>query len=252
MGAPAKAQGLPEGLEAREWLGVTAVVDGDTVELEDGREVRFVGLQAPKLPLGRAGFSPWPLAGEAKTAVEALLLGREVGLVYPPGGRASDRYGRALAHLVTRDGLWIQGRLLELGLARVYSFPDNRALVAEMLTLERRARLAGRGIWGHPCYRIRAAQAGRLWPLLDSFQLVVGEVTEVFISSRNAYLNFGTDWREDFSLQIPGEASKLFAGEGIELESLQGRRVRVRGWITAYNGPLIRVTHPEQLEILEP
>jgi endonuclease YncB( thermonuclease family) len=228
------------------------VVDGDTLALEGGKEVPFVGIQAPKLPLGRANFSTWPLAPEAKTAVETLTLGGEVGLVFAEGGRREDRHGRYLAHLVTREGVWVQGRLLELGLARVYSFPDNRALVAEMLALEREARAAGRGIWSHPFYSLRAARAEALWPLLDSFQLVEGEVREVFSARRNTYLNFGEDWREDFSLQIPADASKLFEEEGVDLAALAGRRVRVRGWIEAYNGPLIRVTHPEQLEILEP
>jgi micrococcal nuclease len=39
---------------------VVEVIDGDTVVLGDGREVRLVGIQAPKLPLGRAGFPTWP------------------------------------------------------------------------------------------------------------------------------------------------------------------------------------------------
>jgi len=250
--ASLQAQSLPEGLSEPTWGRVVEVVDGDTVRLENGREVRFVGLQAPKLPLGRANFSTWPLAPEAKSAVEALLLGREVGLAYAEDGRREDRYGRILAQLVTREGVWIQGRLLELGLARVYSFPDNRALAPEMLTLERAARRAGRGIWDHPFYRIREARAGALWPLLDSFQLVEGEVREVFSSSRNTYLNFGEDWREDFSLQIPRAVRDDFRGQGVELDSLAGRRVRVRGWISAYNGPLIRISHPEQIELLEP
>lgn len=247
-----RAQELPAGLSAPRWERVASVVDGDTVLLEGGGEVRFVGVQTPKLPLGRANFSTWPLAPEAKSAVEALLLGREAGLTFAEGGRREDRYGRALAHLVTREGVWVQGRLLELGLARVYSFPDNRALVAEMLELERAARRAGRGIWGHPFYRIREARAGALWPLLDSFQVIEGEVREVFSSSRNTYLNFGEDWKEDFSLQIPRDVRDEFKQAGVELESLSGRRVRVRGWISAYNGPLIRMTHPEQLELLEP
>src|SRR3546814_5034081 len=42
------------------------VIDGDTLTLADGREIRLVGIQAPKLALGRTGFQPWPLAEEAK------------------------------------------------------------------------------------------------------------------------------------------------------------------------------------------
>lgn len=44
-------------LRAGERARVAAVVDGDTVVLTTGRQVRLVGLQAPKLPLGRVGFT---------------------------------------------------------------------------------------------------------------------------------------------------------------------------------------------------
>ena len=59
---------------------VTGIVDGDTVLLADGREVRLVGIQAPKLPLGRKNFRKWPLADRARSALETLTLGSTVFL----------------------------------------------------------------------------------------------------------------------------------------------------------------------------
>ncbi len=137
---PLNAAILEAGTSAR----VVSVADGDTLTLDDGVIVRLVGIQAPKLPLGRPGFKAWPLADEAKAALEALALGRRVTLYY--GGRRNDRYGRALAHLYRDDGLWIQGAMLEQGMARVYSFSDNRGEVAAMLTWEAAARAGGLGI----------------------------------------------------------------------------------------------------------
>ena len=55
---------------------VASVVDGDTLVLDSGLEVRLVGMQAPKLPLGRPDFTAWPLAEEAKTALERMALGQ--------------------------------------------------------------------------------------------------------------------------------------------------------------------------------
>ncbi|MBM3489990.1 MAG: hypothetical protein FJX68_05995 [Alphaproteobacteria bacterium] len=147
---------------------VVEAIDGDTVVLADGRQVRLVGIQAPKLPLGRADFPAWPLAPEAKTRLESLALGRPVSLLH--GGRRTDRHGRVLAHLRREDGLWLQGEMLRSGLARVYTFADNRALAAEMLALEGEARAARRGLWGHPFYAIRRHDA--LSGVVDSFQLV--------------------------------------------------------------------------------
>ena len=66
------------------------------------REVRLVGIQAPKLPLNRPNFKEWPLAREAKDELEKLVLNQRVTLSY--GGARMDRHGRTLAHLHTDDG----------------------------------------------------------------------------------------------------------------------------------------------------
>jgi len=227
---------------------VIAVIDGDTLVLDDGREVRLVGLQAPKLPLGRPGFAAWPLAAEAKAALAGLTLGRRVRLAY--GGRRGDRYGRLLAHLFDAEtGAWVQGALLAAGMARVYSFADNRARVAEMLALERAARAAGRGIWGDPFYAPRsAAEAGAH---LGGFELVEGRVLTAAAVRGTVYLNFGADWRSDFTVAIRPAARETFAAAGVDPLAYAGRLIRVRGWLKSYNGPMIEATHPEQIEVLE-
>lgn len=234
-------------LEPEPGSEVVNVVDGDTLTLADGREIRLVGLQAPKLPLGRAGFRPWPLAEEAKAFLEKLTLGKVLSLGY--GGRRGDRHGRVLAHLFDAEGRWIQGEILKAGMARVYSFADNRALVAEMLALERQARAAGRGIWADPFYATRRAEAAENW--LGGFELVEGRVVAVGRGGRNTYLNFTEDWRSDFTIVIDPRARRVFEEAGIALTRYEGRRVRVRGWLTSRNGPMIDVTHPEQIEELE-
>jgi hypothetical protein len=50
---------------------IDSVADGDTVILDDGRQVRLVGTQAPKLPLGRPCFVKWPLAEVEINGIEA-------------------------------------------------------------------------------------------------------------------------------------------------------------------------------------
>ena len=228
------------------------IVDGDTLVLEDGQQVRLVGIQAPKLSLGRPGFRAWPLAEDAKAALSRLSRGREVRLAY--GGRRRDRHGRLLAQLyAVGDGgaeLWIQGALLEAGMARVYSFADNRVLVQEMLVLEAQARAQRRGIWAHPYYAIRAPEAAAAH--VGSFQLVEGRVLEAAVVRGRAYLNFGADWREDFTVTLAPGVRRRFEAEGIDPRDYQAARVRVRGWLKSFNGPMIEVTHPEQIEVLAP
>ena len=243
--APGQAAELPSGLKPGGAGRVVEVVDGDTVVLDDGREVRLVGIQAPKLPLGRAGYPTWPLAPEAKAALEELALREEVTLGF--GGRQVDRNGRLLAHLFRApDGLWLQGEMLERGLARVYTFPDNRAMATALFAKERSARAARRGVWALRRYAVLAPEAAQR--AVDQYALIEGRVLAVGSGRGSVYLNFGPDWKTDFTAVIRPEALRVFASEGIDLDAFEGRQVRVRGWVESWNGPSIDVTHPEQIE----
>ena len=244
---PRDGRAVTQELESLGSAGVVEIVDGDTLLLDDGREVRLVGLQAPKLPLGRPDFAAWPLADEAKAALAALVQDRQVEL--RTGGRAIDRHGRVLAQLVREDGLWVQGALLQQGMARVYSFADNRALVAEMLALEQEARRAAHGIWAEPYYAIATPDAAA--ERIGGFQLVEGQVLDAAVVRGRAYLNFGADWRDDFTATLSPAVRRLFEAEGIDPQLYAGRRLRVRGWVKSFNGPMIEVTHPEQIELLD-
>jgi endonuclease YncB( thermonuclease family) len=240
------------GLKQSGAAAVEEAVDGDTLILKDpvlgARQVRLVGIQAPKLPLGRPNFPTWPLADEAKKALESLALGRTLTLSF--GGAEMDRHGRLLAHLHRADGTWVQGEMLKLGMARVYTFPDNRALAAEMLKLESDARAAKRGIWAHPFYAVRGPEQAA--KAIGSFQIVEGKVKKAAKVKGRLYLNFGDDWRRDFTVAIDAAAERMFKKAGVDPLALEGRRVRVRGWLKEQNGPLIVATHPEQVERLEP
>ncbi|MBL4719649.1 MAG: thermonuclease family protein [Alphaproteobacteria bacterium] len=235
-----------QGLVPADWAVAVSVVDGDTLVLDDGRQVRLVGVQAPKLPLGRKNFKTWPLATASKQALERLALGKRLRLSY--GGRRIDRYNRALAHLHNADGLWIQAALLREGMARVYSFSDNRAVVSALLAAERVARLGGHGIRAHPFYAIRTPDSIQRY--IGGFQLVEGRVLKVATVRKMTYLNFGDNWRDDFTITINSRSRRLFKKIGLDPKSLEGKIVRVRGWVKSRNGPMITATHPEQIEVL--
>ena len=64
--APA-CEGLRDGPKGT----VTEIVDGDTLLLDTGLVVRLIGIQAPKLALGRDGYDDWPKGNEAKAALIA-------------------------------------------------------------------------------------------------------------------------------------------------------------------------------------
>ncbi len=230
---------------------VAGVTDGDTVVLDSGLVVRLIGTQAPKLPLGRDGFEPWPLADEAKRALEAMVMGKEVRLRY--GGERVDRHGRALGQLFL-EGVpeaWVQAGMIAAGMARVYSFPDNRSCLAELMLEEIRARAMKLGIWADPYYTVRRADRPEaLASLAGRYELIEGRVLLAERVGGRVFLNFGRYWKEDFTAVIDASAIRMFGDLGLDPVRLEGALVRIRGWLDNYDGPRIEVTHPEQIEVL--
>ena len=238
----------PVGLVSEREARVVEVIDGSTVLLDDGATVRLAGIETPGAPRGAADTPAAQLVTDARQALAALVQGRGVALASGDPGR--DRYGRLRAHLVrTDDGIWIQGALLAAGLARVHSLVDDRAAVAAMLAIESRARAGRLGLWSEPHYRVRAASEADAE--LHSYQLVEGRVRAAAVVRGRGYLNFGADWREDFTVSIAPRDRRRFEAAGIAVEDYEGRLVRVRGWVKSFNGPMIEATHPEQIEVLE-
>ena len=177
------------------------------------------------LPLGRAGFKACPLADETKQAFRGLALGKTLTLYY--GGCKTDRYGRALAHLLRDDGLWPQGELLAAGMVRVYSFRDNRRLIGEMLAQERSTRAAQLGTCAVPYYAVRTPEV--VAEDIGTFQLVEGRVMDSAVVRRRGCVNLGADWKSDFTFSIAPRDRKLFDAEGEDILALKGHIVRVRG-----------------------
>lgn len=232
---------------------VARVIDGETLELETGEVVRLVGALAPRAPDWWKGPGEWGPAEQAAKALERIAGGRSLHLAF--GGRERDRHNRLLAQAFVVDELeliWVQGRLVAEGHARAYSFADNRACLRPLLEREARARAAGAGLWRHSLYAVTdATQVETLNKRRYTFQIVEGRVAAVGETRKWTFLNFSKDYKTDFTVAVETRTRKLFAANGLKLPELEGRRVRVRGWIEAWNGPVIKATHPEQIELLD-
>lgn len=211
------AQALCPLPEAGEPIRVERVVDGDTVRLAGGRRVRLIGINAPEL--GGQGRAGEPYAQAARRALEVRV--RESGdtLRLVPGLERRDAHGRELAHLYDRDGRNLAALLLEDGLAFQVAVAPNLRLVDCHRQLERRARVARRGLWERDPY-LAPGQLTR-----PGFALVRGRVARV---ERNR----GGVWLElDGDLALRIEPRHLPAFQGVDLAALAGREVEARGWV---------------------
>lgn len=222
-----------------------AALDGDTLSLAGEGELRLIGIRAPKGGArGDARDRVW--AERAQTLLQGLAAGKTLSLEL--GETSRDRRGRILAQATAADGAWLQGALLEAGLARVETFADNHARAAEMLAIEAAAREAGRGLWSDPRYRVvTAAEAERL---VEGYYLVEGRVQRVVERRDRYYLDFGQDWRRDFSVAIWKRDRARFRAQGMDPPELANAALRVRGWVRMLHGPMIEASHPEQIERL--
>lgn len=121
---------------------VSKVIDGDTIELDNGERVRYIGIDTPEF---RANQEPDPYAQEAYEANYNLVDGKEVYLEFDVQER--DRYGRILAYTYV-DDLFVNAWLIENGYAQIMTIPPNVAYQDLFLKLERQAREENRGLWG--------------------------------------------------------------------------------------------------------
>lgn len=115
---------------------VSRVIDGDTVQLEDGRKVRYAGMNAPE--------EGEPYYHESTQANNLLVSNKEVDLEF--GRNKADKHGRLLAYVYV-GRTFVQGEIVKQGWAlvmRAQPLPRYRAL---LLKSQEDARNNGRGIW---------------------------------------------------------------------------------------------------------
>jgi hypothetical protein len=65
------------------------------------------------------------------------------------------------------------------------------------------------------------------------------------------FLNFGRNWRRDFTVMVGAPVSARMAESGLPISALSGRRVIVRGVIEESGGAAMRLSDPSEIEILD-
>lgn len=234
---------------------VVEIIDAHTVRLDEGGIVRLMGAMPPEPPRWWKGPGEWLPVKFAHAGLASLLQDKKIEVRFFGDEARRDRHDRLLAQLYLVDGaerIWVQGHKIRQGFARAYSLKGHHGCVRVLQRLERIARDARKGLWRKGTYSItKADEPGKLSKRLGSYQLVQGRVTSVGKVRQWTFLNFSSDWRSDFTVAIRAMDRKQFLKRGPELASLKGKRVLVRGWIERWNGPVIKATHTEQIEMLD-
>lgn len=249
QGAPLVTGDFTKQLKHTTSLRVVKVIDAQTILMNDGKIVRLSGIGYPFI----AGTNDSDVALTAKLLLEKLLAAGTDVLVYQTRKQTEgrvNRMGHLLAHLVTKkNGEWINGVLLKEGLA--WAEPDalNPQMAAQMYALEQQAREAKKFIWSDKSpYGVLTPETAARGA--GTFRVIEGTVKRASTSKNSLFLNFGTDWRKDFTVMVSPAVRKALSREGVDPIGLTGRKIRVRGWLREWNGPFLELETPERLEIL--
>lgn len=229
------------GVERRDLLSaVTAVLDGDTFVLADGRHVRFIGINTPEL--AHDDRPAEPLADGARAALARRLAGAGNRVVLQFGAERHDHYGRLLAHPFLPDGTNLSAGLLENGWGVAIAIPPNLAFQACYRAAEAQARDAARGVWGAAYYAPRNASV--LGKGSTGFRRVQGRLERVGWSKKAMWLQIGR-----LGVRIDKRYLPYFHNR--DFRALRGRDMVVRGWVTSYRRRLhMNLKHPNDLELL--
>lgn len=115
---------------------VSRVIDGDTIELQNGRRVRYLGIDTPE--------SGEYYGAEATTRNKELVEGKVVEL--QRGERDEDEYGRLLRYVYV-DGVFVNAELVAQGYAKAYIFDPDERFSQVLVQLEQYAKTKNRGLW---------------------------------------------------------------------------------------------------------
>lgn len=124
---------------------VRYVIDGDTLDLDDGRRVRLLGIDAPEAGFKNKIAEPW--SEESTGWLRDQVEGRNVQLRID--STEKDRYGRTLAWIFEPGGTLINQESLRQGHAKLlpdFGLPDD--LEPALREAESEARIQKRGLWG--------------------------------------------------------------------------------------------------------
>jgi len=121
---------------------VVRVIDGDTIEIEGNKKVRYIGINTPELkdPRKPVGCFAQEAADENKKLVEGkeVFIQKDVSEV--------DKYKRLLRYVWVGD-TFVNDYLVRQGFAQVSTFPPDVKYYQQFLEAQTEAKENNRGLW---------------------------------------------------------------------------------------------------------
>jgi len=123
-------------------IKVIRVVDGDTIEIEGGEKVRYIGMDTPETVDPRKPVQCFGVEASAKN--KELVDGKMARLEKDITDR--DKYNRLLRYIWVGD-TFINLELVKQGFAYSYSYPPDIKYQDQIVKAQQEATEAKRGLW---------------------------------------------------------------------------------------------------------
>lgn len=189
-------------IATEEDVRVTRAVDGDTLELEDGRTVRLIGINTPEL--GQ------PLYAEATQFTASLVEGQVASLGYDV--QRTDQFGRTLAYVYVGD-VFVNLEIVRAGYANAYTVQPNSTFADAFLDAERSARNEARGLWtpsSTPLNITALNPVGEEWVEITNEGADIVEITGFTLKDEANHI-----YTFPQMVLLPGTSMRLYTGTGI-------------------------------------
>lgn len=132
---------LSHNVYAKDYV-VKKVIDGDTVQLDTGETVRYLGIDTPEVFRKEGGTEFY--AREATRYNKKLVFMKKVRLEFDV--EKKDQYGRLLSYVFVKD-VFVNAELVRHGYAKAYIKPPNVKYKDLLLANQKKAMDEEKGLW---------------------------------------------------------------------------------------------------------
>jgi micrococcal nuclease len=170
--------------------------DGDTVTLNTGQLVRFIGINTPEIDhRNKRQSQPFALAAKALLE-EKVKIGDKLHLVFDHTRR--DKYDRLLAYVFTQTGTNLGLLQLKSGLARHWVIGKNDLFWQCFQDAERQARLRKKGVWAD----FSPLKAQSLSRKDKGYQYIKGQITALRQTKKGLQLTLDGKLKVDINRKV--------------------------------------------------
>lgn len=129
-------------ISQKTFVKVIKIIDGDTIQIEGGEKVRYIGIDTPETvdPRKPVGCFGEEASKKNKELVEGKIIKMEKDI------SETDRYGRLLRYVWIRD-IFVNDYLIRQGFATAATFPPDVKYEKQFREAEKEAREKGLGLW---------------------------------------------------------------------------------------------------------